>query len=287
MASAAPSRNSKRILERVFNPHVSPKDRAFQVANAVLTPLLCRPLRLCHVVEYPKCGGSWIRNMIRSYLGSALYLGDRLIFRDAVIHTHRLYRRSFALPVVVVRDPRDIYVSMYYHENFYEGRKNVTALDRAFSHDPSRSPRDDFAAYLEAKLTTVTHPVFFFSQFVDSWIGRPGICPVRYEDFLDDAERELIRVVRFLDRQVDLERIAEVVSENSFESQTRRAYGRSRSSGEEDRSKFLRKGVAGDWRNLFNEKSCELIRLFEGASLRRLGYETDDSWVRRFLDEGV
>lgn len=285
MTESLPSRNTKRITERIFNPHVSLRDRGFQVANAILTPFLCRPLRICHVVEFPKCGGSWIRNMIRTYLGSGLYLGDRLIFPDAVIHTHRLFRRSFAWPVVVVRDPRDMYVSMYHHENFYEGRATVAALERVYRHDPAKSPADDFAAYLEAKLTTVTHPVFFYSQFIDSWLGRPGSCLVRYEDFLEDAERELIRVIRFLDREVDVARIESVVQENSFESQTRKSYGESRSSGEEDRSKFLRKGVAGDWRNIFNEKSCNLIRRFEGVSMRRLGYEPDDSWAARFLDE--
>lgn len=285
MSESLPARSSKRILERVFNPEVSLHDRAYQVANEILTPILCRPLSICHVVEFPKCGGSWIRNIIRGYLGSENYLGDRLIFKDAVIHTHRLYRSSYAWPVVVVRDPRDLYVSMYHHESFFEGRARKNPLSGAFEHDPNRSPQDDFATYLEVKLTRVTHPVFFFSQFVDSWASRPNACLVRYEDFLEDAERELIRVLRFLDRELIVDRVTDVVSKNSFEYQTKVRYGAERGSGEEDKSKFLRKGVSGDWKNFFNQKSCELIDKFEGPSLRRLGYEEDRSWIDRFLSD--
>jgi len=265
--------------ERIFNPNVSLKTRGYQVANALLSPFVVGPLGISHVLEFPKSGGSWIRNMVRSYLGSEPFYNDRLLFRDAVIHGHRLHRFVYRRPIVVVRDPRDLYTSLYHHECHMDDRESRLSIERHFTHDPERSVDDDFEAYLRARLIEPNHPWFFFSQFVDSWAGRPSTCLVRYEDFLIEPETQLIRIVRFLGRRVDLDRIREAVEINSFAAQTRIRYGQERAQGEEDNSKFLRKGVAGDWRNHFNADACELFEKLEGPSLRRLGYERDASWV--------
>jgi Sulfotransferase domain len=272
------------LLDRIFNPNISVGTRLVQLTNAAMLPLVAKPLRITHLVEFPKCGGSWVRNMIRTYIGSPPHLGDRLIFRDAVISAHRRYRRSFAYPVVVVRDPRDLYVSFYHHENNLENREEALATHRYFTHDPDRDVREDFALYLEAKLLKPTHPWFFYSQFIDSWQHRTGSCMLRYEDFLSNPEQQLIRAIRFLDRPVDLEKIREAVEINSFTNQTKLRYGEERTSGVADNTRFVRKGVAGDWKNHFNERSCRLLEKLEGPTLRRLGYESSPDWIDDFLE---
>jgi len=273
-----------RLVDRLNLVNVPLRRRVYQAANAAIAALLGGPLRICHVVEFPKCGGSWISNMIRSYVVSTFNDGYRLIGRDEVIQKHIRYRLGLARVVLVVRDPRDMFVSAYYHETSFSDREKSLPIERYFRRDPERPIAEDFAAYLEAKLLYVNHPRFFYSQFLDSWLGRPGVCVVRYEDFLEAADAQLIRVVRFLGRSVDLDRIRDSVAENSFESTTRRLYGAERSKGTADNTRFVRKGIVGDWKNHFNEKSCRLIEKFEGSSLRRLGYENDPSWVDAYLD---
>lgn len=249
--------------------------------NSVATPVLARPFRLAHVVEHPKCGGSWVRNMICAYRGIGTYTGDRVIRPGDVIQVHRLHRRSYQFPIVVVRDPRDLFVSFYYHETRYEKREKRLEISRYFQHDPNAPPEQDFARYLRAKLVNRTHPPFAYTEFVQSWLYRPGVCVVRYEDLLEDCEAELLRIIRFLRLPVDLQRLERVVKENSFQAETQRRYGSSRKPGESDPTKFQRKGIAGDWRNHFNAESCELIQKFEGWTLRVLGYEPDRSWIER------
>ena len=147
--------------------------RMVQTAIAATTPLLCRPLHLTHVVEFPKCGGSWVRD----------------------------------------------------------------------------------------------------------WLDRPRICLVHFEDMLSDPEAQLVRILNFTERPVNREHVRRVVAENSFEELTRRRDGKTRESGQGDNSKFLRRGVAGDWRNHFNARSCELIWKHAGSALERLGYESDSTWI--------
>ena len=273
-----------RLIDRLNLANVPIRRRAYQAANSAIAAVVGGPLRVCHVVEFPKCGGSWISNMIRSYVGSSFNEGYRLIGRDEVIQKHVRYRPGLVRVVVVVRDPRDMFVSAYYHETSFSDREKSLPIERYFRRDPERPTAEDFADYLEAKLLYITHPRFFYSQFLDSWFGRPGACVVRYEDFLEDAEAQLLRVVRFLARPVDLRTIRLAVSENSFENVTRRLYGVERSTGVEDNTRFVRKGIVGDWKNHFNERSCQLIEKFEGCSLRRLGYEQDSGWVSAYLD---
>ena len=51
-----------------------------------------------------------------------------------------------------------------------------------------------------------------------------------------------------------------------------------RTRGQEDPTSFFRKGIAGDWRNVFTEQDKVLFKKEAGDLLIRLGYEKDDSW---------
>lgn len=270
----------RSLVDRVRNQPIG--TRARQVANAALTIALGRPLGLIHVIEYPKCGGSWFRNMLQAYTGTERFLENRLLRRGDVVQVHRLPRFWYRRPIVVTRDPRDMYVSFYYHETQYRRREKHLAVSRYFQHDPSRPLREDFASYLEAKLTHVTHPPFPLAEFVRAWQARRDAVWVRYEDCLANGEAQLARVVQALGLPLDPERVRQAVEANSFQNATR-ARGKERKPGEADAGSFERKGIAGDWKNHFDRRSCELLERYEGASLRALRYEPDDGWIARFL----
>jgi hypothetical protein len=272
----------RNIVARARNQPL--RVRARQAANLAITAALGRRLELIHVIEYPKCGGSWVRNMLADYVQLPHFLDDRLIRRGDVIQVHRLPKPWYRRAVVVTRDPRDMYVSTYYHETHYRNRERHMRIARWFQHDPARPLREDFAAYLEAKLSHATHPPFMLREFVSAWRGRPGVAWARYEDFLADAETELSRVVEALGLPLDRARVNRAAEANSFSNATRRR-GRERKPGEADPGSFERKGVAGDWKNHFDRRSCELLERHEGASLRALGYERNADWITRFLEE--
>ncbi len=270
----------RNLIDRVRSRPL--RTRLLQASNMALTVGLGRQLGLVHLAEYPKCGGSWVRNMLQAYTRTERFLDDRLLRRGDVVQVHRLQKPWYRRTVVVTRDPRDMYVSFYYHETQYREREKHLAVEHYFARDPSRPLREDFAAYLEAKLTHVTHPPFTLAEFVRSWQAQPGALWVRYEDCLADAEAELARVVRELGLPVDRERVRQAVEANCFENATR-ARGKLRKPGEADPGSFERKGIAGDWKNHFDRRSCELLEHYEGASLRALGYERDAGWIERFL----
>ncbi len=96
---------------------------------------------------------------------------------------------------------------------------------------------------------------------------------VRYEDMLEDTPAEMTRLLQFLGADTYEEVVQQCVQQSSFENVSG---GRQR--GEEDSTSSLRKGVAGDWKNVFSEQDKRVFKEEAGALLVELGYETDDDW---------
>jgi Sulfotransferase domain len=46
----------------------------------------------------------------------------------------------------------------------------------------------------------------------------------------------------------------------------------------QEATSFYRKGIAGDWKNVFTEQNKREFKAAAGDLLIRLGYETDDDW---------
>jgi hypothetical protein len=68
--------------------------------------------------------------------------------------------------------------------------------------------------------------------------------------------------------------ILAAVYDNRYDKKTA---GRAR--GTEDRTSHYRKGVAGDWRNYFQEQHQERFNELYGDVLVRLGYESSSDWL--------
>jgi hypothetical protein len=85
------------------------------------------------------------------------------------------------------------------------------------------------------------------------------------------------RVLRELvGSEPDLTRLERAVKKNSFEEKTKRARG------DESKGNFLRKGIAGDWKNAFTPEAARVFDAYAGDLLIELGYERDHSWVDQF-----
>lgn len=95
---------------------------------------------------------------------------------------------------------------------------------------------------------------------------------VRYEDHLAQPHETLDRLFRFLGVSTAPDVVGSVVEANSFE----KVSGRAR--GEESPVAFLRKGVVGDWEEVFTERDKRIFKEEAGELLVRHGYEKDLNW---------
>jgi hypothetical protein len=96
---------------------------------------------------------------------------------------------------------------------------------------------------------------------------------VKYEGLLERPGEEMTRLLGFLGAEAGEETVSRCVSSASFEKLSK---GRRRD--EEDATSFFRKGVAGDWKNVFTARDKQVFKEQAGGLLVRLGYEENDHW---------
>jgi hypothetical protein len=182
----------------------------------------------------------------------------------------------------IIRDGRDVMVSKMHHRWRRGARKNLhpeeIANRDAFYQDPEAFLASQVGIFRKKRLrewaedwrtrvgkAVEVGPALFGSNYVE----------VRYEDLLERPDKEAARLFRFLGADASTEVVERCVEEASFEK------GSGRQRGQDDyplRHGKYRKGIAGDWKNVFIERDTEIFKEIAGDLLIELGYEKDDTW---------
>ena len=238
-------------------------------------------LPLYLVTEFPKSGATWYSKMLSECIDVPFPpQADPPRWKTMILRSTHLYSPRFRNVTVVMRDGRDIMVSAYYHFLF----SNEANLDFAVhqkrefldfaDYDDIRTNMPAFIDYMfETFPREGWSTRFSWAGFVDSWIDQ-DVPIVRYEDLLSDPEAQLKRVsLALIGQAPDEADLKRIVEKYSFKVLT------GRKSGEEKANAFLRKGIAGDWRNVFSREAAEKFNRHAGAQLIELGYEPDERWV--------
>lgn len=240
-----------------------------------------------YVIEYPKSGGTWLGRMVSDVL--QVPFPQKSVFPvgcSSVLHSHWPYMPKLRRVVYLYRDGRDIMVSAFFHRmrniklGDYPQHKQVKAhyeklLGPGFDMDDARTHLPKFMddLYKNPWGTNWT-----WTQHIDMWYRpkeRPDIAYVSYEQLRTDCAQHLKRVIEHVSgKEVEDWKVQSAVDKFSMERQT------GRKSGEENRGHFIRKGVAGDWKNHFTRESAEVFNRLAGKTLITLGYEQDESWVQ-------
>ena len=235
------------------------------------------------VPEYPKSGGTWFSQLLSECLDLPFPRNSTPArFKSCVLSGHHLFSPRFKNVVVVIRDGRDIVVSAYYYMLFKNEVNQQFGVDhyrKYLRYDDYDDIGGNLPKFIEQLFDTHVKQTFHFSwpQFIDSWLHR-DVPIVRYEDLLTDAVAELERVTKSLTgTAVDKDKAAAIVDKYSF----KKISGRKQ--GEENKKSFVRKGIAGDWKNHFSRQAREVFDHYAGEQLIKAGYETDHAWVDQQL----
>lgn len=252
--------------------------RLHAVQRLIMWRYLNQRLNLVLVSEHPKCGGTWFSQLLAETLDIPFPRNVRPKLSSCLMHGHLLYEENFNQVIGVIRDGRDVMVSAYYHMLFNNDKNSAAAVTNKrallnfedFDDIQSNLPR-----FIEYMFTDYTKGRFHFSwsEFINSYYGNTNVHIVKYEDLLVDAKNELKDVIHFLGRlEVSDSKLDAIVNKYSFKNVTKRK------PGEENKTSFLRKGIAGDWKNHFSAESCKVFDSFAGKELIKAGYEKDHRW---------
>jgi hypothetical protein len=203
-------------------------------------------------------------------------IGTEAVAEIAAIHPD-------AKVIHIVRDGRDVAISSMHHiwNNAKDrGGHNDLSPEILAKRDAYRRDPDGFLArgesifvggQLAATARNWADLVGKASRDGRALLGDSYV-EVRYEDLLERPVDETRRLLRFLGADYAEETAQRCVELTSFERVSKRKRG------QEDSSSFFRKGVAGDWKTVFNEEDKRAFKTVAGDLLIDLRYERDDGW---------
>ena len=205
-------------------------------------------------------------------------VGDKTPFLNAAAMAELASLIDDARVIHVIRDGRDVAVSAMHHlwnhsldlgGGFDLTPDEVITRER-YRVDPQRFLASGHGIFSEQRITALA----------SSWrtnvsraiaIGRNRLgdryTEVRFESLVTDPISELQRLTRFLGADAGRGPIAGCVERARFE-----RFSDGRPAGVEDSKAFARKGVVGDWEEVFTERDRRLYEDEAGELLNELGY---------------
>lgn len=230
------------------------------------------------VAEFQKSGGSWFVSL----LGTALDLPKRDIYVDdnfkgfdltyhpwyegadsynitdsCVIKSHEMpdsHLHTISSNIIhLVRDGRDVVVSKYFHDKDF-CVKNAILGEFTMT----------FQEFLEKTATE-------WSNYVTAW-SKQDVVKCYYEELLNNP----LPVMKYVFNKFNLS-INEYKIIQAIESNTKEKMHKSLDKAFKYNT-FVRKGIAGDWRNHFSETDKIIFKRCAGEALMSLGYERDLLW---------
>jgi hypothetical protein len=190
------------------------------------------------------------------------------------IKTHNKYGMYEGLPLIrpdltvgavyMVRDPRDVAVSLQHHWNH--------TIDRVID----QMAQSDLG--LNGKIGEQIFEVMgSWSDHVRSWTApKPkNTLVLRYEDCLADPESTFGRLAKMLKLTQDESIIREAIEATSFDQLKRQEQEQGFSERPEHASAFFRKGKAGGWRESLRPQDVKRIERKHAAMMKRFDYEPE------------
>ena len=252
--------------------------RANSLARHAIVRYGRKQLGVTLLAEYPKSGGSWVGEMLSAALNVPFPRNKLPVLGSQILHGHYMPNGRPENTYVVVRDGRDVMVSYYYHCFFENEHFNGGLVERTRRILDIKTPEnieENLPRFIESLFTRKLFPKFTWSEFVTSWIEIDGYV-LKYEDLLADAPGVLQSAIKSV-AGIDVpSQVLEDISERySFQNMSKRK------PGVENTNSFMRKGIAGDWKNSFSNESRSVFDHYAGKELIKLRYEKDRSWVSR------
>lgn len=154
-----------------------------------------------------------------------------------------LVRREKMFIAYIYRDPRAALLSAYEYGNKARAKNRSNAF---------------------SQLSTIDEAVKFYTRYIaiwEAWRKVPGVLMTRYEDLVEDYEREVARLAEFMAVNLDMSAVKDVVEQYN-----------------PDRGSTLIKGIhfshgkAERFREALTPEQLEKVTRAFGSSLARMGY---------------
>jgi len=251
------------------------------------------------LIAYSKSGNTWTRFLV----ANLLYPDRKVTFlnipeliphfdvmprrffqnmaRPRIINCHEAFRPHYKRVIYVVRDPRDVAVSLFH----FQRKRRVIADDYSLDRFVTRFVAGE--ALQPARLGS-------WGDNVASWLsmreGDPGFLLLRYEDMLTGTTQALAKIASFLEIRATFQQIATAAERSSAHNMRtlERLQGDQWHQSRNTRKDipFVRAASSGGWRSVLSQDAVAEIEAAWGPLMERLGYERSATTTQRLAASG-
>lgn len=231
-----------------------------------------------YLVAYPKSGSTWLRFILGNYRATEpcdfqsvrsrvpdihdTEIDPACMQRAAVLKSHLAYQPAYSRVLLMVRDPRDVAVSYYYHHL----KHGLVAPDLDL---------DGFVSLFNAG---ELYPAVSWRDHTDSWLSAKvqELRVLRYEDMHNDTEDTLHGLLDFLGLERDTGALRQAIRASDFSAMRRLEEAQHeqipslRATREDIR--HVRSGKVGGWRGHLSESAHDALWQHNRSCMQRLGY---------------
>lgn len=244
-------------------------------------------LRNRYILTYHKCGSNWFRNIFGK-IAELRGMNWRVTPYSAAKVNEPVDRASAETITIIrgggedalleagyergqpcvrcIRDPRDALISQYWswknshHNNTPEILEGREVFANATQKDSLLWLIDRRKLMMERQVSNLDRAIY------------PDIVDIRYERLLENFADGLAPALDHLRLELSADEVEEIRVACSFEKKTRRK------PGEIDTSHHLRRGQAGEWREVFDDDIKAAFKAAYGQFVVDLGYAPDERW---------
>jgi len=230
----------------------------------------------------PKSGSSWLSNMLSSIKGFDQFTPYEweLDNHDISLETFKRYRKRLGVIkghtrgrinnvnvlrtlnlkyIITLRDPRDKIISEYWYIKKLPGHWDFNNVNTMTLNE-----------FINYKLESNEYKTETI-DWVEEWLKNRDVeksMIIKYEDLLADTFGIFQGIISFLDINLSTTEIKLIIDRNNFKKIS------GRKPGEEDTKNFLRKGIAGEWKEVFTNEQKEMFTKIGEHLIEKLGYKS-------------
>lgn len=184
-----------------------------------------------------------------------------------LVWSHEVYDPQYPKVIFIVRDPRDVVISYYFHEikYYYNGDRSQLSFDSFFNK------------FMAGKVWPGQ-----WNNYVEGWIDnqkniKNGLLLVRYEDLLINTSREVEKILKFLNLSRSPKEINEAIQWASFDNmraleQKQKVHLNGITKFVDENMPFVRKGKVNEWKSFLNEQEQRRMNKDFYRVLKKLRY---------------